>query len=121
MNVTLNIALNNIKRTTHRPSMGIKHLKDMPMFCDEKQKVRIKRYIRNGSVTYRVRTGIVAKIVDNVFERSNSDKETFNNGLADCVIFTRRSESDFISFKAFDISAGLGSEVHFVSDSSFTH
>ena len=28
-------------------SMGSKHLKDMPMFCDEKHQARLKRYIHN--------------------------------------------------------------------------
>ena len=46
-----NIALNNIQKTTHLPSMGSKYLKDIPMLSDEKH-LRIKRYVRGRLHSY---------------------------------------------------------------------
>ena len=47
LSVTLNIALNKIRKTARRPSMNL-IAENFPILCDEKHKIRFKRYIHNG-------------------------------------------------------------------------
>ena len=43
-----------MRKTTHRHGIRIQHLNDIPMYCDEKHQVGIKRYIYNGLVKFGV-------------------------------------------------------------------
>ena len=49
LNATLNIAVDNMGRTTHRLfSMGSKYLKNFSILRDERRQVRFRRYVHNG-------------------------------------------------------------------------